>query len=70
MVYLTDENYQELCEVRDQITGANFDGRSVIIMNSLLNKVYRLTYYGEFPDKTVEELVHEAYVDLQRRVRE
>ncbi|MBP3704078.1 MAG: extracellular solute-binding protein [Clostridia bacterium] len=70
MYYLTDENYQELCEVRDQITGANFDGRSVRIINSLMQKVHRIERNNEPSDKTVEELVHEAYVDLQRRVRE
>ena len=69
MFYLTDENYRELCEVRDQITGANFDGRSVTILNDLLFDTFQ-AYYQENPEKTVEELVHETYMDLRRRVRE
>lgn len=65
--YLTDENFQELCEVRDQITGANFGGRYREVLNEMLLIRCR---NAQADGTTVEELVHEVYEDLQRRVRE
>lgn len=65
--YLIDENFQELCEVRDQITGANFRGRYREVLNeNLLLRCRKAANEGA----PIEEIVHEVYEDLQRRVKE
>ena len=66
---MIDENYEELCEVRDQITGANFDGKDTEILNDLLADAIHLHIHNE-DNESVEELVHDVYEELQRRVRE
>ncbi|MBP3705413.1 MAG: hypothetical protein J6I98_07760 [Clostridia bacterium] len=63
--YMTDENYRELCEVREQITHAHFENEMTAKLNEMLMKCDHPEIYG-----TVEEIVHETYIDLQRRVRE
>ena len=60
------ENYEELCEMRSQITGANFDGELVQLLSGVLSDCIHEQNYG---DKTVEEVVHEAYENMQRRLR-
>ena len=60
------ENYEELCEMRSQITGANFDGELVQLLSGVLSDCIHEQKYG---DKTVEEVVHEAYENMQRRLR-
>ena len=64
--YMIPENYEELCEVRDQITGATFSDELVVLLSQLLSKCDA----AEIFDMTVEEIVHEVYDDIQRRVRE
>ena len=64
--YMTEENYQELCELRGQITRAYFDNEMTSMLSSILNECR----YADIMEKTVEEIVHEAYVDMQRRMRE
>jgi hypothetical protein len=62
---MTPENHQALCELREQITGANFDGELMAILGDVLPTCAFAEYYG----KTVEEIVHEAYENMQRRLR-
>lgn len=64
--YMTPENYAELCEVRDQITGAHFDSELTAILSDVLSSCAHAEYFG----KTAEEVVHEAYENMQRRLRE
>lgn len=64
--YLIGENYQELREVCEQITVANFDSELRDVLNDTLMYCAAADAFG----MTVEEIVHEAYEDLQRRVRE
>ena len=61
-MYLHEDNYKEICELQEQITSAYFDGEPTSILNMLFD-------CASFPDQT-EGIVHEAYIDLQRRVRE
>ena len=60
------ENYEELCEMRSQITGANFDGELVRLLSDVLSDCVHEQKYG---NKTVEEVVHEAYENMQRRIK-
>ena len=64
--YMLEENYQELCEVRDQIKYANFSGELTTLLSDVLSNCAYAEHYG----KTVEEVVHEDYVNMQRRMRE
>lgn len=64
--YLIGENYQEIREVREQITVANFDSELRDVLHDTLMYCAAADAFG----MTVEEIVHEAYEDLQRRVRE
>ncbi len=68
--YMTPENFKELCELRGQITGANFAGRTQKLLNSLHSDALRLKTQQNADTTTVEELVHEAYENLERRVKE
>lgn len=61
-LYMNEDNYKEICELREQITGAYFDGEPTAILNILLE-------CDSYPDQ-VEGIVHEAYEDLQRRIKE
>lgn len=61
-LYMNEDNYKEICELQEQITGAYFDGEPTAILNMLLD-------CDSFPDQ-VEGIVHEAYEDLQRRIKE
>lgn len=64
--YMTEENFNELCEVRDQITVANFGGRQREVLNEMLIHCRAARENNE----SIEEIVHEAYADLERRVKE
>lgn len=64
--YLTAENHKELSELRGQITHANFKSELTYMVNDILSNCA----YADAMGKTVEELVHEGYVELQRRLRE
>ncbi len=65
--YILDETFKELCEVRGQITGANFSGRYRNVLNEeLLIRCRKAEEEGS----TVEAIVHEIYADLERRVKE
>ncbi|MBO5253386.1 MAG: extracellular solute-binding protein [Clostridia bacterium] len=68
--YMTPENLKELCEVRGQITGANFAGRTVQILKSLHYDAIRLKEQQTADDLSVKALVHEAYENLEHRVKE
>ena len=61
-IYQKEENYRALCALREQITCAYFDGEATAILNVLFE-------CDAYPEQ-VEGIVHEAYEDLQRRVRE
>jgi len=65
--YILDETFKELCEVRGQITGANFSGRYRNVLNEELLIRCRK---AEAEGTSVEALVHEVYADLERRVKE
>jgi len=69
---LSEENYKEWCEVRSNITGANFQSPVGIELETLLeNCIYGSRgVYGYEDFTTVEEAVHEAYEKMQRMVRE
>lgn len=64
--YLREENYQELCEIRSQITAANFNCEWQYILHELLTRCRQ----SEIMDLTVEEMVSATYEDMLRRVRE
>ncbi len=64
--YLTDENYQEFREICDQITAANFDSE----LRKVLYDTLLYCSVAEALETTVEEIAHEAYADMQRRVKE
>jgi len=61
-MYANKENFDEFCELREQITHANFGAQEVELL-------YVLPKCDAFPEQT-EALVHEAYTDFERRVRE
>ena len=66
LVHFSDESYERFTQVKAQITAANFQG-------SLTNDLYTLLIHCHNPeiyDTTVEELVHETYVQIQRKIRE
>ena len=62
-LHANEENYTEFSELHEQITHAHFMGETSVILNELLIQC------ASMPDIT-EQLVHEAYMNLQRRVRE
>ena len=62
-MYSNDENYYEFRELQAQITSAVFEDESFMLLSNLISDCLNA------PDQT-ESLVHKAYEDLQRRVRE
>ena len=62
-LYGSDENYAEMCALREQITHAYFSDEAAAILSSIVS------HCAVFPDQT-EEYIHKLYVDLQRRVKE
>ena len=62
-MYVSEENYNEICELREQITSAYFDGEPSALLDNLIQKCIAM------PEQA-EHLVKAAYEDLQRRVRE
>lgn len=62
-LYANEDNYNELCKLREQITHAYFDGEPSELLDNLFVKCVA------FPEDT-KNYVHETYEDLQRRVRE
>ncbi|MBO5253389.1 MAG: extracellular solute-binding protein [Clostridia bacterium] len=64
--YMLDENFEAFCKVREQITGANFHSEGTALLSDMMSKCCS----GDFDDRPVEEIVHEAYEDLSRRVKE
>ncbi len=76
---LTEENYEEWCEVRSQITSANFQSALGVELNALLEECIRGAGYGEasyvFAHEnedfvSVEQSVHEAYERMERMLYE
>ena len=63
---MTEENYNELCRVRAQITNAVFKSQCDYILDSMLIDCD----YADTLGKSIEETVHDAYENMQRRLRE
>lgn len=64
--FFSDESYQRFVQVKEQITAANYQ-------NALSDDLYTLLMSCKNPqlyDSTIEELVCEAYENMQRKVRE
>ncbi len=66
--YMLDSNFAAFSKVREQITDAYFQSEGSKILKDVLSQC-RSRNSNE-SDKTVEEIVHETYRDLERRVRE
>ena len=64
--YLTEENHRELSELRGQITHANFKSELTYLVGDAFSKCEHADVF----DKTVEELAHETYVEMERRIKE
>jgi len=64
---MTDENFAAFSAVRAQLTDAVFESEGVFLFNRVLWDCMDASVNGE---KTVEEIVHEYYIDLERRMRE
>ena len=67
--YMRQDNYEAFCKLREQITAANFKSEGTNMLSDLMS----LCMYEEsleYEQKTVEEAVHEAYEEMQRRLRE
>ena len=71
---LTEENYEELCEVRGQITSANFQSALGVELRALMAECLRCAGYGEdgylLAEEnddfvSVEQSVHETYERLE-----
>ena len=62
-MHASEENYNEICELREQITSAYFDGEPSAAMSNLVEKCIIYPNQAEY-------LVKGVYEDLQRRVRE
>lgn len=63
--FMTEENFEAFCTVREQLTGANFEAEWMEMLDVLLAHCR-----NPEPGTTVETYVHEFYEDMQRRVRE
>ena len=63
---MTAENFEAFSKVREQITEANFTSEGTYLLDSMLARCSDAWYYKE----SVEDIVHEYYTDLERRVRE
>ena len=61
--------FEAFCKVRDQITCANFNSEGLALLSDMMGCCFDDGYL-EYEGKTVEEVVHEAYEDMQRRVKE
>lgn len=64
--YMTPGNFEAFCKVREQITGANIESEGTTMLAEMMNKCFHPESYN----MTVEEIVHETYEDMTRRVRE
>lgn len=66
--YLSDNNYAELCEIRDNITSAHFQGG----LDLVLDKMFEEYYYAVIEDqaKSKEEIVSNAYREMEIMLRE
>jgi len=69
---LTEENYNEWCEVRSQITNAYFQSSVSLILEQLVDECISGSggSYGYEYFVSIEQSVHEAYEKMQRLVRE
>ncbi len=64
---MTDENFAAFSAVRAELTDAVFESEGVFMLDGMFSDCIHASENGE---KTVEEIVHECYTDLERRVRE
>ena len=64
--YLTDANFAELCEVRDQITNVKFRNE----LDKEFTQAYRDYYAAVTSGEDAEAAVTESYRQIQRLVRE
>ena len=62
-MYGSDENYEEVCTLRRQITHAVFADEADAILSGIVANC------SVFPENT-EAYIHKKYVELERRVRE
>jgi hypothetical protein len=67
--YMTEENFEAFCKVREQITCANFESEGTFLLSDVMGQCMSDDYL-EYENKTVEQVVHEAYEEMQRRLRE
>ncbi|MBQ1985384.1 MAG: hypothetical protein II230_03645, partial [Clostridia bacterium] len=73
--YMTDENFEAFCTVREQITGANFNSEITVMLEEMLSKCFEKekyinTEFAEYYPQTIEEIVHETYEHLEKRLKE
>ncbi|MBQ6856227.1 MAG: hypothetical protein IJO13_03895, partial [Lachnospiraceae bacterium] len=64
--YMRADNYEAFCKVREQITCANFDSEGVYMLSEMLDNCF----WAAEMDTTVEEIVHETYEEMTRRMKE
>jgi len=64
--FMTEENFEAFKAVRAQITGANFESEGTVMLSEMLNRCSHAADFG----MTVEEIVHETYEMLERRLKE
>ena len=67
--YMRQDNYEAFCKVREQITCANFESEGTHMLSDVLSLCMNAESL-ELEQKTVEEAVHEAYEEMQRRLKE
>ncbi len=73
--YMTDENFEAFCKVREQITAANFNSEITVMLEDMLAECFsrerfKDTESAHLHPQTVEEIVHEAYEHMERRMKE
>ena len=73
--YMTAENYEAFCKVREQITAANINSEITAMLEDMLSACFERERFKDtetahlFP-QTVEEIVHETYEHMERRMKE
>ncbi len=64
--YMTDENFEAFCKVRDQVTEVNFVSEGTMLLYEMMQQCSLASIYK----RSIEDIVHETYDNLERRVRE
>lgn len=73
--YMTAENYDTFCKVREQITAANFRSEITGMLEDMLagcfaRERFKDTETAYLHSQTREEIVHETYEHMERRMKE